>query len=431
MNPIRWLIILLSLACATAWAQGKQIVEADRIVALVNDEVITQVDLNGRLVQVERQLAQQKTPLPDRGILARQLLERMIVERLQLQLARETSTRVDDPTVDRALGRIADANRLSMSQFRGILERDGINWDQFREDIRNEILMARVREREVDNRVVVSEGEIDHYLAGPERSVAAEELLVSHILLRAPEQASPERLAQLRARADQALGELKRGADFAQVAASYSDAPDGLTGGSLGWRSAERLPALFAETLTRMQAGDISEVVRSPAGFHIVKLVQRRGGTLTGKRLQQTRARHILIKTSEIVSDDEAKRKLLILKERLDNGGDFAEIARLHSADITGSKGGDLGWLYAGDAVPEFEQAMDQLKPGEISGPVQTPYGWHLIQVQERRVDEASSERQRMVARQAVKERKAEESYQDWLRQLRDRAYVEYRLDQK
>jgi peptidyl-prolyl cis-trans isomerase SurA len=431
MKHLCWILILSTLLSSLAFGQAPAIAEADRIIAVVNEEVITLVELRVRLAQVERQLAQQKTPLPNREALAKQVLERMIVERLQLQLARETGTRVDDATVDRALGRIADGNRLSVSQFRAALEQDGVSWDRFREEIRNEILIVRIREREVDNRVVVSEAEIDNYLASPERSAAAEEFLVSHILLRAPEQASPESLARLRERAEEALAQLRRGTDFGQVAASYSDAPDGLLGGSLGWRSADRLPTLFADAVAGMKPGEVGPILRSPAGFHVIKLIQRRGGSTTGKRLQQTQARHILIKTGEIVSDDEAQRKLVILKERLDNGADFAELARLHSNDGSASKGGDLGWLYPGDTVPEFERAMDALKPGEVSAPVQSPFGWHLIQVKERRIEEVSSERQRLVARQAIKERKAEEAYQDWLRQLRDRAYVEYRLEQR
>ncbi len=431
MKHLRWFLILSTLLSSLAFGQAPAIAEADRIVAVVNEEVITLVELRVRLAQVERQLAQQKTPLPNREALAKQVLERMIVERLQLQLARETGTRVDDTTVDRALGRIADGNRLSMSQFRAALEQDGVSWDRFREEIRNEILIVRIREREVDNRVVVSEAEIDNYLASPERSAVAEEFLLSHILLRAPEQASPESLARLRERAEEALAQLRRGTDFGQVAASYSDAPDGLLGGSLGWRSADRLPSLFADAVAGMKPGEVGPILRSPAGFHLIKLMQRRGGSDTGKRLQQTQARHILIKTGEIVSDDEARRKLLILKERLDNGADFAELARLHSNDGSASKGGELGWVYPGDTVPEFERAMDALKPGEVSAPVQSPFGWHLIQVKDRRIEEVSSERQRLVARQAIKERKAEEAYQDWLRQLRDRAYVEYRVEQR
>ncbi len=431
MSTIRWLLVLFSLVCGVAVAQAATPVEGDRIVAVVNDEVITMLELRTRLAQIERQLAQQNTPLPARNLLERQVLERMIMEKVQLQLAKESGTRVDDATLEKALGRIADTNRLSMSQFRAALEKDGIAWDPFREEVRNEIVMVRLREREVDNRVTVSEAEIDNYLSSPQRSSAAEEYLLNHILLRVPEQASPEALSRVRARGEEALAQIRLGAPFAQVAASYSDAPDALTGGSLGWRTAERLPSLFVETVAKMQPGEVSGVLRSPAGFHIVKLDQRRGGALAGQRMEQTRARHILIKTNEVVSSDEAQRKLVILKERLDNGADFAELARLHSNDASAAKGGDLGWVYPGDTVPEFERAMATLKPGEVSQPVQSTFGWHLIQVLERRVQDVSSERQRLVARQAIRERKADEAYQDWLRQLRDRAYVEYRLEEK
>lgn len=415
-----------------AQQRAAQPVEVDRIVAIVNDEVITLRELESRLAQVERQLRQQGTPLPASDVLERQLLERMIVDRVQLQFARETSLRVDDVQLERALARIAESNKLGLADFRAALERDGIAWERFREEVRNEILIGRLREREVDTRVVVSEGEIDNYLSGPERlGGKGEEFFVQHILVRVPEAAGPDQLQRVRARADQALAQLKGGADFAQTAAVFSDAPDALNGATIGWRSADRLPALFAEALTQMKPGEVSSVLRSPAGFHILRLNDRRGGTGAGQRLQQTRARHILIKTSELVSESEAQRKLVSLKERLDHGGDFAELARLHSNDLTASKGGDLGWIYPGDTVPEFERAMDSLKPNEISEPVRSPFGWHLIQVLERRVEDVSQERQRLAARNALRERKADESYQDWLRQIRDRAYVEYRLEER
>lgn len=423
---------VMASAEAAVQADGKQAVEADRIVAIVNDEVITLFELRSRLAQVERQLKQQGTPLPPPEVLEKQLLERMIVDKVQLQFAKETSLRVDDAQLERALVRIADGNKMTLAEFRAALERDGIAWAKFRDEIRDEMTVARLREREVDNRVNVSEGEIDNYLATVGQTGGPSgEYLLQHILLRAPEKASPEQLERLRGRAEQGLAEIKRGADFAQIAASYSDAPDALQGGSLGWRSAERLPGLFAEAVTKMKQGDVSEVLRSPAGFHILKLVDRRGGAVGNQRLQQTHARHILVKTSEVVSEAEAKRRLVALKERLDNGADFAELARLNSNDLSAAKGGDLGWLYPGDTVPEFERAMDNLKTNEVSQPVQTPFGWHLIQVLERRVEDASQERQRSLARQALRERKADEAYQDWLRQLRDRAYVEYRLEER
>jgi peptidyl-prolyl cis-trans isomerase SurA len=432
MRTAHWLLaMMLATLGLAAMAADARPEEADRIVAVVNSEVITLFELRSRLAQVERQFAQQKIASPPQDVLQRQMLERMITDRAQLQYAQENGIRVEDAQVDKALDRISESNQLPLSQFRAALEKDGIAWEKFRSEIRDEIALVRLREREVDNRVMVSEAEIDNYLVSPARAEGAEELLVRHILIRIPEQTSPERLAKLRARADEALSQVKLGTDFGQVAAGYSDAPDALTGGSLDWRAADRLPALFAEAAGKLQPGQASEVLRSAAGFHIVKLDERRGGAVAGKPVEQTSARHILIKPTEILSDDEARHKLDLLKDRLDHGGDFAELARLHSNDISASKGGDLGWLYPGDTVPEFERAMNTLKPGEIGAPVRTPFGWHLIQVLERRVQDASAERQRLVARQAIRERKADEAYQDWVRQLRDRAYVEIRLEEK
>lgn len=420
------------LAWASATAQAAPTREVDRIVAVVNDEVITLYELKSRVAQAERQLKAQQVQLPPADILEKQMLERMITDRVQIQMAKETSVRVDDLTLERAIARIAESNRLSTGDFRAALEKDGISWSKFREEVRNEMTVVRLREREVDSRIQVSDAEIDNFLANGERPGAGkEQFLVSHILLRAPDQAGPEQLQRLQAKAQDIVAQLKSGADFAKLAASYSDAPDALTGGSLGWRGAERMPALFAEAVAGMQPGQVSGVMRSPAGMHIVKLVERKGGSVAGQKTQQTNVRHILIKTNELVGDSEARRRLVALKERIENGTDFADLARLNSNDLSAAKGGDLGWIYPGDTVPEFERAMDALKPGQVSEPVQSPFGWHLIQVVDRRVDEVSDERKRQIARQALRERKAEEAYEDWLRQQRDRAYVEYRLEDK
>ena len=434
MPSIRVLLLVLFalLASLDATAHAAPTREVDRIVAVVNDEVITLYELKSRVAQAERQLKAQKVQLPPADILEKQMLERMITDRVQIQMAKETSVRVDDLTLERAIARIAESNRMSVGDFRAALEKDGVSWSKFREEVRNEMTVVRLREREVDSRIQVSDAEIDNFLASGEKPGAgSEQYLVSHILLRAPDQAGPEQLQRLQARAEEIVAKLNAGGDFAQLAASYSDAPDALSGGSLGWRGADRMPTLFAETVATMQPGQISGVLRSPAGMHIVKLVDSKGGSLLGQKLQQTHARHILIKSSELVSDTEARRRLVALKERIDNGTDFAELARLNSNDLSAAKGGDLGWVYAGDTVPEFERAMDALKPGQVSDPVQSPFGWHLIQVIERRVDEVSDERKRLLARQALRERKAEEAYEDWVRQQRDRAYVEYRLEDK
>jgi peptidyl-prolyl cis-trans isomerase SurA len=332
-----------------------------------------------------------------------------------------------DGQLDQALVRIAESNRMDLAQLRNSLAQDGIAWTKFREDIRGEITIVRLREREVDSRIIVSDGEIDNFLESA-GAMGNEEYNLAHILLRVPEQAKPEQLARLQARAEDIVAQLRKGADFAQLAAANSDAPDGLSGGLMGWRSRERLPSLFAEEVVKLKPGEISSVMRSPAGFHILKLLDRRGGAIKAQPVEQTHARHILIKTSELVSESEARRRLVALKERVTHGADFAELARLHSNDLSASRGGDLGWLNPGDTVPEFEQAMNRLKPGEVSEPVQSPFGWHLIQVLARRTD-ISTERVRQNARQALRERKADEAYQDWLRQMRDRAYVEYRLE--
>ena len=348
---------------------------------------------------------------------------------------KETGLRVSDIELDAALRRIAENNRLGLSDFRTALERDGIAWAKFREEIRDEIVLSRIREREVDSKIVVSEGEIDNYLANPEQGAADAnaEVMVAHIILRIPEQASPDQLMRIGAKAQAALAQIRGGDDFARVAASVSDAPDALNGGVLGLRPLDRLPALYAEAVQKLKPGEVSEILRSAAGFHIVKLVERRGGSAQPALapLRQTRARHILIKVNELVSADEARRKLVSLKERLDNGGDFAELARLYSNDLSATRGGDLGWLYQGDTVPDFERAMDALKISQISEPVQSPFGFHLIQVLERRTEDVTAERKRLVARQVLRERKAEEAYQDWIRQMRDRAYVEYRSDER
>jgi len=425
-------LFLALLPAVVAQAQTSKPVIADRIVAVVNDEAITANELRTRLATVERQLRGQGTQLPPRDVLETQLLERMIVDRIQIQFAKDTSTRVDDAQLDAALRRIAENNRLSLADFRAALEKDGINWVKFREEIREEILISRLREREVDNKITVSEGEIDNYLASPERAGSdSEDIHLAHILLRLPEQAAPEQLLRIRARAEQALLQVKRGDDFAKVAASFSDAPDALSGGSLGLRPLDRLPALYAEVGQKLKPGETSEILRSAAGFHIVKLIERRGGAKTVVSVRQTHARHILIRVNEVVSEGEARRKLVGLAERIANGADFAELARLNSNDLTAAKGGDLGWLYPGDTVPAFEKAMDTLAVNEVSAPVQSQFGWHLIQVLQRRVEDASPDRQRLAARMALRERKSDEAYQDWLRQMRDRAYVEYRREDR
>lgn len=426
-----FLIVCLSgLLSQTSFAEPQDPVEADRIVAVVGSDVITYVELRNRLASALKQLQKQGTPLPPQDVLERQMLERLIMDRAQLQYAKDSGMKVDDVQLDQAIGRIAAGNRMTMPEFRAALEKDGVQYASFREDIRNEMISVRLREREVDSKLVISDGEIDNYLATQASTGGSEEYQLAHILLRAPESASPEQLQKLRLRGEQALKRARAGENFAELTAAYSDAPDALQGGDLGWRPLSRLPSLYADAAGRLQQGEVSELLRSSAGFHVVKLIGKRGGSLAAS-VQQTRARHILIRVNEVVSEAEARRKLEAVRERVANGVDFAEQARLYSQDGSAAKGGDLGWLSPGDTVPEFERAMDALKVNEVSPVVQSPFGMHLIQVQERRERDVSAERQRTVARQAIRERKLDEAYQDWLRQLRDRTYVENRLDEK
>jgi peptidyl-prolyl cis-trans isomerase SurA len=411
----------------------------DAIVAVVNNEVITAQELESRMQQLERRFRDQGATMPPRAALKKQVLERLIVDHAQLQLAKEMGIRIDDLTLDRAIARIAEQNKMSVQEFRDRLEREGTPFARFREEIREEIIMQRLREREVGNKIQVSESEIENFLAANKEAMQnqPQEINLAQILVRIPENASAEQLAQRRQRAEEAVKKLGEGAEFEKIAATYSDADDSLKGGGLGWRSPERLPQLFVDAAAKIkQPGDLA-LVTSPNGFHILKLLGRRNAAQTasdGNQLpavQQTRARHILVKVNQVVSSSDARRKLAELKERLDHkAATFEELAKLHSNDLSASKGGDLGWVYPGDTVPEFERAMNALKPGEISEPVETPFGYHLIQVLERKTDDVSKERQRLVARQMIRERKLNEATEDWLRQLRDRAYVEYRLDE-
>jgi peptidyl-prolyl cis-trans isomerase SurA len=364
----------------------------------------------------------------------RQVLERMIVDRAQLQAAREAGVRIDDAMVDRAIARIADENKLTIAQLRDRLEADGTSFRTFRSEIAQEITLSRVRDREVDGRIQVSEAEIDAFLAGqagPEGAQAEYDIV--QIAVRLPEDPPQELVERQQRVAEEIAGELSKGADAARVAARFTD--QGVSASAPGMRPAERLPELFVQAVERLRPGEVGPVVRSPAGFHVLKLVERRGGgvgKLAGAPVQQARVRHILLRVDEVNPEAEALRRLREIRERIVGGtADFADMARQYSADGTARQGGDLGWVYPGDTVPEFERAMRSLAPNEVSEPVQTQFGYHLIQVLERRTDEASPERVRAAARGQIRERKAAEAYEEWQRQIRDRAYVEYRLDER
>ncbi|HVY05768.1 MAG TPA: peptidylprolyl isomerase [Burkholderiales bacterium] len=436
MKPTYRILSAMLLVLATApspAAQGDRKKEEnqplDRIVAVVNSDVVTRLDLDEQIKVATQQLKRQGTPLPAPDVLERQLLERLVTAKVLGQNAKDTGLRVDDTQLQRSIDRIAQENKTTPENFRKMLESDGIDFNRFREELRNEILIARLKEREVDSKILITDAEIDNYLKNQVSQTGKdEEYNLSHILVLVPEQASPEQIQGKRSIAEKALAQIKGGADFRQVSAGVSDAQNALDGGALGWRPAAKLPQIFVDSVKGMKVGDVSPVLRSANGFHIIKLTDKRGNE-SPVIIQQTHARHILIRTNEVVSEAEAKQRLTNLKERIENGTSFAELARLQSEDASASKGGDLGWLSPGDTVPEFERAMNALEPNQVSDPVQSPFGWHLIQVTERRSEDMSKERQRVLARQSIRTRKADEAYQEWVRQQRDRAYVEMRLD--
>jgi peptidyl-prolyl cis-trans isomerase SurA len=399
----------------------------------VNKEVITLSELGVAVSSAERQLRRQGTALPDRPVLERQILERLILDKAQLQRARDTGIRIDELQLDRAVQRIADNNKMTLADFRRALERDRVAFDAWREELREQIMLTRLRERDVDDKIQVNDSEIDLFMAALKANPERTEYNVSHVLVRVPEQATPERIEEARARALKALAEARAGGDFANIAAAYSDAPDALQGGNLGWRPHERLPELFASALAAMKPGEVSEPLRSPAGFHLVKLNERREGGTSAAPVIQTRARHILVRISEVVSENEARRRIADLRERIVNGkADFGTLAKANSDDATSAgRGGELDWIYPGDTVPDFERALQELQPGTLSQPVKTPFGYHLIEVLERRAADVSQERRRLEARKVLRDRKSEEAYLEWLRQLRDQAYVEVRLEER
>ena len=406
-----------------------QVGTIDDVVVVVNDDVITRNELDERVKSVISQLEKQGTPLPEMSVLKKQILERMITDMLQAQYAKESGVRVDDTQLDLAMTSIAHQNNFAtLADFLDKLKSQGVDIKKFREEIRSEMVAKKLRDREVESKLAISEKEVDNYLANKSKmGLENEEYHLAHILVVVPEQASAEKIQAARERAEHALSQLASGADFAQVAAGTSDANDALKGGDLGWRPADRIPPMFMNALKGLKPGENTGILRSPSGFHILKLVDKRNGSAPVV-ITQTHARHILIKTSEITTSAEAKKRIMAIKQRIDAGADFADEARRHSEDGSAAEGGDLDWLSPGQTVPEFEDEMNKLKVGEM-GVVETQFGWHLIQVLARRNTDVSDQQKRQQARMAIASFKSEELYQDWLRQLRDRAFIEYHLD--
>ncbi len=428
----RLFALVLLLAAGPAWpAPAAPVSLLDRVLVIVNDDVVTESELSRRIAETKKQLRLEKIVPPPDDVLRRQLLDHLVFERIQLQLATQTGIRVSESDVDRAIENIARENKMSVEDFRKFLQREGLDAATHRASVRSQIIIRQLQEREILNRVSVTDAEVDGFLENQEnRARVNQDYNLSHIFIGVPESASPEAIAQAKERAEDVLRKLRQGGDFEQAAIANSQGAEALNGGHLGWKSAGQLPELFLTALKNMSVGGLSETLRSPNGFHILRLNEQRGGAQT-ERVQQTHARHILLRSSEVQSLEEARLKLNNLRERIANGEDFAGLARAHSEDAaTAASGGDLGWVNPGQLVPDFEKAMNTLKPGEVGTPVQTPFGLHLIQVQERRAHDVTQEKLRTTARQQIHARKADERYEQWTRQLRDEAFVEYLPDE-
>ncbi|MFA7632860.1 MAG: peptidylprolyl isomerase [Thiohalomonadaceae bacterium] len=426
MKYLALISLLLGNLLFSPATHATKVTELNRIVAVVNNEAITSLELEKRLQTALTQLRQNNTSLPPMGILRSQVLDHLIIERLQLELARERDIQINDEALNEVITNIAAQNQLSAPQFRELLARDGISFTEFREDIRNELILNNLRAREVDAHVEVTAQEVDALLT--RQAISGEmdtEYHLGHILIALPEGASPEQVQAARTKAEDVLAQLRAGADFKQIAITHSAGQQALQGGDLGWRSGGQLPTLFADAVLRMTPGEVSEPLRSSSGFHLVTLFAKRGEQ--SEYITQTHARHILVHTTALVNDAEAKNKLIRLRERILQGEDFAELARANSEDTgSGAQGGDLGWTNPGTFVGPFEEAIDKLQAGEISEPFQTQFGWHIVQVLERRQHDGTDDIKRARAYERIRQRKVEEETQDWLRRLRDEAYVEY-----
>ncbi|MCP5145585.1 MAG: peptidylprolyl isomerase [Gammaproteobacteria bacterium] len=426
-GPPAMLVVAAALTLFASVIGPARAIELDRIIAVVDDDIILQSELDSQMERVRSQLRQQNQPVPPTSVLERQLMERLIIQKIQLQLADRMGLEIDDRMLDRAIADIAAQNNINPTQFRQILEQEGYDFGTYREDIRHEIMITQVQQREMMNRARVTEKEVDNYLANQVYQGESDyEYRLSHILI-APEDDSEAAIERARSRAAQLQAQLSEGADFAEIARQNSSDGQAQQGGDLGWRKADALPTLFTEAIYSLDVGGVSDVITSGSGFHIVKLTDKRAGEQV--MVPQTLTRHILIKTNELVTEQDARIRLDQLRLRLAGGADFPELARTNSDDTASAlQGGDLGWVSPGQMVPEFEEVMENTPTGAISRPFESEFGWHILQVVDRRSYDGTEAVRRAKARDAIRQRKTQEEYQTWLRELRDEAYVELRL---
>lgn len=401
----------------------------DRIVATVNDNVILLSELDQQTQLIKQRLARSNTALPPDDVLRHQVLEHMITTELQLQVAKNQGIQVSDDTVNQTLARIAQQNGFTLNEMPAKLQAQGIDYNQFREQVRTQLIQQQVRKRDVDDRIMITPAEVDEYLsAQAQQGNGDTQYHIYHILLSLPPDASSETVQKVQAKAEAVDKKLKGGADFAATAVAVSDGQQALEGGDLGWLRGSELPTTFADAVLAMEPGEVSDPIRDASGYHIVKLADER--TENHVVVTQTHARHILIQTNLLVGDEEAQKRLEKIRQQLENGASFAKLAKKYSNDPgSAAQGGDLGWINPGQVVPKFQQAMDKLKPDQISQPFKTQFGWHIVEVLGRRKQDQTDEVKRNRAYQAIHQRKLREQLTSWLRKLRDQAYVRIRLD--
>ena len=436
MKFLRFCVLVLCLAAgaSSAYGQTRELsssgVLLDRIAAIVNDGVVLTSQLDRQTEEVIERLREQKTELPPRNVLRRQILERLVVEEIQVQRADRLGIEVSDEMLNGALADVATSNKIRFEELPQALAQQGIDYRDFRDDIRRQMALQLLRQRDVIGRINISPRELEQFMArqqaAPDQNA---EYNVSHILISVPVSASPEQVEARGARAAEVHEKASKGEDFAQLAVAYSDSSTNIEGGSLGWRRGSQLPSLIADQIAKMQPGTVSEPLRTPSGFHLFRLNEIRGGVQQAV-VAQNHVRHILLRTSELEDDQTVEQKLAAIRERVLGGGeDFAAIAAVTSQDPgSAANGGDLGWSGPNSFVPEFEQQVASLKENEISQPFRTQYGWHIVQLLGRRMHDATDDMRRNRAFAELRQSKAEEETELWLRRLRDEAFVEYRM---
>lgn len=397
----------------------------DRVIALVDDDIVMESELKSRILTVTARLSAQGTPLPPQEVLEKRVLDQLILENIQMQMAEQAGLRVSDNQLNETMANIAKRNGLTLAQFQEALKSEGLTYREAREQIRREMIISRLQQRKVDRRVRVTDQEIQVFLASEEgRKRTAAEYYLGHILVALSENATPKEEAAAQQKVDEILARLKGGADFKQVAVELSDGRNALQGGVLGWRKETELPSIAADVIPSLALNQPSPAVRTSSGFHIVAVLDKKGGA--SYFVEQSHVRHILIKPSEIRTEDEARDIIFKLHDRIDQGEDFANLAKSNSDDpVSAINGGDMGWIGPGDTVPSFEDVMNHLDPGKVSEPVQTEYGWHIMEVLERRKEDVGVQLQENQARQVIHRRKYEEELVSWLREIRGESFVE------